>query len=117
MSTINDVLAASSTPVSQNTSSTSPPTSSQLGQATFLKLLTTQLQNQNPLQPTSNDTLIQQEAMFSQVEQLTKLVGLTQQLVDHQVADHQNGTNTAPPSTGSISASSIPSVGITNLVT
>ena len=52
-------------------------------QATFLKLLTTQLQNQDPLAPTDTNQFTQQLVMYSQVEQqietnkkLDKITGL-----------------------------------------
>ena len=78
MSTISDVLAASGT----TPEATTTPPSGELGKNDFLKLLVTQLQNQDPLKPTDNDAFIMQSAAFSQVEQLTKLVSLVQQLVD-----------------------------------
>ena len=39
-----------------------------LGQADFLRLLTTQLANQDPLSPTDNDEMLAQLAQFSQLE-------------------------------------------------
>jgi flagellar basal-body rod modification protein FlgD len=78
MSTISDVLAASGTTPQASTTSSN----ADLGKNDFLKLLVTQLQNQDPLKPTDNDAFIMQSAAFSQVEQLTKLVSLVQQLVD-----------------------------------
>jgi flagellar basal-body rod modification protein FlgD len=58
-----------------NTPSTTPPPASNttLGQADFLKLLTTQLQNQNPLQPMDTTASIAQLAQFSSVQALTTL--------------------------------------------
>ncbi|MDB5092237.1 MAG: flagellar hook capping protein [Candidatus Eremiobacteraeota bacterium] len=52
-----------------------PPTTSNttLGQADFLQLLTTQLQNQNPLQPMDTTASIAQLAQFSSVQALTTL--------------------------------------------
>jgi flagellar basal-body rod modification protein FlgD len=44
--------------------------SSELNQDTFLKLLTTQLQNQDPTNPVSNEDFIAQLAQFSSLEQL-----------------------------------------------
>jgi flagellar basal-body rod modification protein FlgD len=59
-----------------NTPSTTPPpttSNSTLGQADFLQLLTTQLQNQNPLQPMDTTASIAQLAQFSSVQALTTL--------------------------------------------
>jgi flagellar basal-body rod modification protein FlgD len=47
--------------------------SSELGKDSFLKLLTTQLQNQNPLEPMTNSDFIAQLATFSSLEQLTSI--------------------------------------------
>lgn len=41
-----------------------------LGQDTFLRLLTTQLQNQDPTNPVSNEEFVAQLATFSQLEEL-----------------------------------------------
>jgi flagellar basal-body rod modification protein FlgD len=57
-------------------SNTPPPTSAlgtQLGQDAFLKLLTVQLQNQNPLQPMDTTASIAQLAQFSSVQAMTDL--------------------------------------------
>lgn len=78
MSTISDVLAASGT----TSPSTPAPQTGELGKDDFLKLLVTQLQNQDPLKPTDNDSFIMESAAFSQVQELTQLVALVQQLVD-----------------------------------
>ena len=47
--------------------------SAELGQETFLQLLTTQLQNQDPLNPQSNEEFVAQLAQFSSLEQLVGL--------------------------------------------
>lgn len=49
--------------------------SSELNQDTFLKLLTTQLQNQDPTNPVSNEDFIAQLAQFSSLEQLQGVNG------------------------------------------
>ena len=45
----------------------------ELGQDAFLKILTTQLQHQNPLEPMKNQEMIAQMAQFSSVEQLGQM--------------------------------------------
>jgi flagellar basal-body rod modification protein FlgD len=45
----------------------------QLGKDAFLQLLVAQLQNQDPLQPTDTNSMMQMETEFSTVEQLTNL--------------------------------------------
>jgi len=45
----------------------------ELGQADFLKLLTTQLQHQDPMEPTDNKEFIAQMAQFSSVDSLQSL--------------------------------------------
>ena len=59
-----------------NKPTTAPVASSvsqQLGEDAFLKLLTTQLQNQNPLQPVDDTQSIAQLAQFSAVQAMTGL--------------------------------------------
>ncbi|WP_447977068.1 flagellar hook assembly protein FlgD [Candidatus Nitrospira bockiana] len=82
MATISDMLGATGS-TTQTTASTD---SGRLGKDEFLNLLVTQLQYQDPLNPTDNETFITQAAMFSQLEQLTKLVDLAQELVDQNQA-------------------------------
>lgn len=79
MASIGEVLATDTT---QN-GATALMETGQLGKDDFLKLLIAQLQHQDPLKPTDSETFISQAAQFSQLEQLAKLVSLTQQLVDH----------------------------------
>lgn len=54
---------------------------------TFLKLLTTQLQNQNPLDPIDTNEFTQQLVQFSTVEQSVKSNDLLQQLVNANVSN------------------------------
>ncbi len=49
--------------------------SQKLDKDAFLKLMMTQLQNQNPLSPTDNAEYMNQMAQFSSVEQLTNIAG------------------------------------------
>jgi flagellar basal-body rod modification protein FlgD len=81
---------------SDTTTSTTPPTGSQktLGQADFLKLLVTQLQNQDPLKPMDNEAFIAQTAQFSQLDQLSKLVTLMEKSVSLQEAAQKSTDGT-----------------------
>lgn len=53
--------------------STPPSGSRDLGQDAFLKLLTAQLQNQDPTKPQDNGEFIAQLATFSSLEKLTEI--------------------------------------------
>lgn len=49
--------------------------SDMVGQDTFLRLLTTQMQNQDPLNPTSNEEFLAQLAQFSSLQELIEMKG------------------------------------------
>ena len=54
----------------------------QMGEREFLKLFTTQLQNQNPLDPMENEAFVAQLAQFSQLEATTTMSEKMTNLVD-----------------------------------
>ena len=66
--------------------STSNSTSG-MGQQDFLKLFTTQLQNQNPLDPTKNEAFVAQLAQFSQLEATTNMATQLTSFVSSQSGD------------------------------
>lgn len=53
-----------------------------LGQADFLRLLTTQLANQDPLEPTDNEAMLAQLAQFSQLEAATDSTIVLNEIAD-----------------------------------
>jgi flagellar basal-body rod modification protein FlgD len=97
--------------------------SDKLGQADFLKLMTTQLQNQDPFAPMENGDFIAQMAQFSTVTGITEisesLKSLSGQLSEFRIATAANmlghsvlvpGSNAYPDSDGVVSgAVDIPS--------
>lgn len=81
-----DISALSSTQPATAPEGTGPR---QLGQGDFLKLLVTQLKNQDPLNPTDNTEFVAQLAQFSQLEQSAKQAQLLQKSLDAQAASLQ----------------------------
>ena len=68
--------------------------SDSLGQSDFLKLMTTQLQNQDPFAPMDNTAMVEQMAQFSQVTGITEmsqtLKGIADQLSEFRIATASN---------------------------
>lgn len=66
-------MVADSVIVESSTVTAKKSNTNSLGQDEFLKLLVTQLQNQNPLEPMENTEFISQMANFSALEQMTNI--------------------------------------------
>ena len=67
MSSIANVLASQATAPA---APTAPATDPLANESTFLKLLVSQLQNQDPLNPTDSNQFVSQLTAYSQLEQL-----------------------------------------------
>lgn len=82
MNEIGNVLSAQT--ASGASAADASKTHGELTQNEFLKLLITQLQQQDPLKPTDSDSFIQQITGFNQLDQLLKLVKIGEQQLDLQ---------------------------------
>lgn len=66
----------------------------QMGKTEFLTLFTTQLQNQNPLDPVQNEAFVAQLAQFSQLEATTNMSTSMESMVKNMKSDRfMNGAN------------------------
>lgn len=101
---ISGLTASDTTSDSSATSGTPKKT---LGQDAFLKLLVTQLQNQDPTQPKDDTAFVAQLATFSQLEKLSEIAAsvktLTEQLAPSTPSgsDAAGSTNQTQPTSGS----------------
>lgn len=74
---VNGVLEQNNTAIS--TTNVSKTGSSELGKDAFLQLLVCQMQNQDPLNPSTDTQFVSQLATFSQLEQLQNLTAASEQ--------------------------------------
>lgn len=75
------VTAPTTTSTTPTTTTSSSQTENEKNYNTFLKMMTTQIKNQDPMNPMNADQLAVQLATFSQVEQQTKTNDLLGQLI------------------------------------
>jgi flagellar basal-body rod modification protein FlgD len=78
MSTVPITDSTTSTPTSSSTTPTNP--NGTLGDNEFLQLMVTQLQDQDPLNPTNSSQYLSELAQFTSLEQETNTATSTQQL-------------------------------------
>lgn len=89
---VSDVTSAQNTALTTGTKTTQSK-SQVLGQDAFLKLLITQLRNQNPLEPMKDTEFIAQMAQFSALEQISQLREEVEGLRDRIAAINLLGKN------------------------
>jgi flagellar basal-body rod modification protein FlgD len=90
MSTIeglNSILTEQTTQAASATAESSEA----IGKDEFLKLLVSQLQNQDPMNPISNEQFITQLATFSSLEQLISINQAVNQLVENATPSPGDG--------------------------
>ncbi|MCP4646028.1 MAG: hypothetical protein GY851_36630 [bacterium] len=72
--------AAAAAGTSATKAASSSAANDELGRDTFLQLLIAQIQNQDPLEPTSNEDMLAQLAQFSSLEQMENLTSSFEEL-------------------------------------
>jgi len=70
---VSSIYGYSSSQANDTMPATDKARSNSMGQDAFMKLLTTQLQNQDPLKPQENGEFLAQLAQFSSLEKLTSI--------------------------------------------
>ncbi|MDE3197509.1 MAG: hypothetical protein KGN84_14255 [Acidobacteriota bacterium] len=95
MSSIAGALASQHSSASTTTQPSSPVTDPLANESTFLTLLVSQLQNQDPLSPADSNQFISQLTSYSQLEQLIGIHGNTTTLASASAAPASGGAGTA----------------------
>lgn len=106
-------IGATAQTAANATQSKTDRSSRDLGQDAFLKLLTTQLQNQDPTKPQDNGEFIAQLATFSSLEKLTAISTKLDQ-IGSALGVTLTGTETTPTDTSASSSTGTPSTGSTD---
>jgi flagellar basal-body rod modification protein FlgD len=90
--------STSSPSTSDSTGTTTAPTDPLASESTFLTLLVSQLQNQDPLDPVDSNQFVSQLTSYSQLEQL---IGINQNTTTLATdAGNTTGTGATQPTTG-----------------
>jgi flagellar basal-body rod modification protein FlgD len=100
-----DPTAQSPAAGTQDPNATNTLENSGLGENAFLKLLVTQMQNQDPLNPQDNSAFLAQLAQFSSLEQLQGIKSDTDTLIQTIGTVSGSGSTTSTGSTGSAGSS------------
>jgi flagellar basal-body rod modification protein FlgD len=82
MGPVGTVTSTTATTGTTASSSSSTSASNQMDQDTFLKLLVAQMKYQDPSSPTDPTQFISQTAQFTEVDKLTQMATLNQQIYD-----------------------------------
>ena len=90
---------SSNSGTNDTTSGTGVGRETKLGQDAFMKLLTTQLANQDPLKPQDNGEFIAQLAQFSSLEKLTSIETSIKELATAFKTLASTPETTTPPTT------------------
>jgi len=90
MSSIAGALSSQASAANTTTNQSNPVTDPLANESTFLTLLVSQLQHQDPLSPTDSNQFVSQLTAYSQLEQLIGIHNNTNSLASP-------GTGTTPP--------------------
>src|SRR5277367_1852382 len=99
-SSVNSLLGSSAGTTPAAASSSAGLGSAAPSEGVFLQLLVSQLQNQDPLNPTDSTTFVTQLAQFSELEQVIAIRGDTDTLAGAATASASSGTPPTTPPTG-----------------
>jgi len=100
MASISSALASISAPAtgSAATPGAPDPNTNMVSEQTFLKLLVTQIKNQDPMNPADSTQFVTQLAQFSELEQMIN-VNTNLQTLQQDVKSGQNGSGSTPGTT------------------
>jgi flagellar basal-body rod modification protein FlgD len=104
-SAINALGASTGSSSTSGSSVKAAATSAAQSQNMFLQLLVSQIQNQDPLNPTDSTQFVSQLAQFSELEQVIAIRGDIESQTSTQTATSTTAANATLPVTGGTSSS------------